>query len=283
MKHSPALLLFLGLLLFLPATAQAEQIERTFPAPAGTALEVRNLNGQLTLHSWNQAQVRILTTRSSLAVETHFEQTANRIHVHTHVLQTSAPVSDRTVDYEIWAPPDIRLQLYLESGTLRVENFTNDVTIETVAADVRLRNLSGHTTIQTLNGSVVVERCSGRLEATSISGSLYFSQAQSRRTVAHTTSGDIIYEGDLQPGGSYEFISHEGLIDLRLPATASFELNAHSVEGEVTVADDFPFKTRGHGRPPRPSTGSSLLGTVHTGAAMIRATSFSGTIRVRKQ
>ncbi|MFQ5724395.1 MAG: DUF4097 domain-containing protein [Terriglobia bacterium] len=283
MKHSPALLLSLGLLLLLAATAQAEQIERTFPAPPGTALEIRNLNGQLTLHAWDQPQVRILATRSSLAVETHFEQTAHRIHVHTHVLQTGAPVSDRMVEYEIWAPPDIRLQLYLETGTLQVENFTNDVSIETVAADVHLRNLSGYTTIQTLNGSLVAERCSGRLEATSISGRLYFSQAASPHTMANTTSGDIIFEGDLLPGGSYEFISHEGRIDLRLPASASFELNARSVEGEVTVADDFPFKSRGHGRPPRPRTGNSLLGTVHTGEAMVRATSFSGTIRVRKQ
>jgi len=267
--------------LLIPLAARAERLERYFPASDDTVVEVRNLNGQVTLQSWDRPQVKVVALRRSLAVETHFEQTANRIHIHTHLLQSSAPASERVVDYEIWAPAGARLQVNLETGTLRVENFTNELTVETVAAAVYLRNLTGHTAVKTLNGSVTAERCAGRLEATSISGSLRFLETASDRLIATTTSGDILYQGDFRPGGSYDFVNHEGLIELLVPTTASFELDARSVQGQVE--NDFPLKPRAHGRVPKRSALSSLFGTVHRGEAMVRATSFSGTIRLRKQ
>ncbi|MBI4466163.1 MAG: DUF4097 family beta strand repeat protein [Acidobacteria bacterium] len=267
--------------LALPLGARAERLERTFPATADTVVEVRNLNGQVIVHAWERPQVQVVALRRSLVVETHIEQGSNRIHVHTHLLQSSAPASERVVDYEIWAPASAGLQLQLETGAVDVENFTDDVNVETVAAAVRLRNLSGHTSVKTLNGSILVERCSGRLEATSISGSMHFLDSTYNRLVANTTSGDILYEGDLRRGGSYDFLNHEGAIELRLPPSASFELDARTVQGEVV--NEHPLTPRSHGRVPQRSGLHSLLGTAHTGEAMIRATSFSGKIWMRKR
>lgn len=281
MKHFWNALALLLAAATLPGAARAERLERLFPATDETVVEVRNLNGQVTLQSWNRPLVQVIALRRSMAVETHIEQVSNRVHVHTHLLQNSAPASERVVDYEIWAPPAARLQIYQEAGTLRIENFTDDVNVETVAATVRVTNLTGHTSVKTLNGSVAAERCSGRLEAASISGTLRFLEINSDRLVANTTSGDIFYEGDLRRGGSYDFINHEGSIELLLPATASFELDARTVQGRVI--NEHTLTPRTHGRLPRGGTMQSLLGTVHTGEAMVRATSFSGTIRVRKR
>jgi len=281
MKRFPYALLLLAVTLGLPRAAGAERVERVFPASEDVTVELRNLHGQVTVQSWNRPQVQVIALRRSQAVETHIEQSENRIHVHTHLLQSSAPAGERAVDYEIWAPPGARLHLYQETGTLRVESFFQDVIVETVAAGVYLRNLNGHTSVKTLNGSVTAERCTGRLDAASISGTLRFLDTDTERLVANTTSGDIYYQGDFQRGGSYDFINHEGLIELLLPATASFELDARSVQGEVV--NELPLRPRSHGRVPQGSVMKSLLGTVHTGAALVRATSFSGTIRLRKQ
>jgi DUF4097 and DUF4098 domain-containing protein YvlB len=281
MKRLSHALLPLTVTLAFALTAAAERIERLFPASEDVTIEFRNLHGQVTVQSWNRPQVQIIAVRRSQAVETHLEQGENRVHVHTHLLQSSAPAGERSVDYEIWAPPSARLHLYQETGTLRVESFFRDVTVETVAASVYLRNVNGHTSVKTLNGSVTAERCTGRLDAASISGTLRFLETDAERLVANTTSGDIFYQGDFQRGGSYDFINHEGRIELLLPATASFELDARSVQGEVV--NELPLRPRSHGRVPQGSVMKSLLGTVHTGAALVRATSFSGTIRLRKQ
>jgi DUF4097 and DUF4098 domain-containing protein YvlB len=267
--------------LALPLASRAERIEQTFAAEPDSVVEIRNLNGRVTLQSWNQPQVKVVALRRSRAVEVHLEQNANHIHIHTHLLQASTPASERSVDMEVWAPANANLEIHLEAGMLQVENFTRDINVEAVAATVLLRNVSGHTSVQTLNGSIRGERCSGRIEATSISGSLEFSDMTSRFLVARTTSGDIYYEGNFRPGGSYDFLNHEGSIELRVPANASFELRANSVKGEVE--NELPITSHQHGRLPRPSTARSLLGTVQTGEAMVRVTSFSGTIRLRKQ
>jgi DUF4097 and DUF4098 domain-containing protein YvlB len=267
--------------LALPLAVRGERIEQTFAAGPDSVVEIRNLNGRVDVQSWNEPQVKVVALRRSRAVEVHLEQNANHIHVHTHLLQASTPASERAVNIEIWAPASANLEIHLESGTVRVENFTRDVNAEAVAATVVLRNLSGHTSVQTLNGSIRAEGCSGRMEATSISGSLEFSDMTSRFLVARTTSGDIYYEGSFRPGGSYDFLNHEGSIELRVPASASFELRANSVKGKVE--NELPITSHQHGRLPRPSTAQSLLGTVQTGEAMVRVTSFSGTIRLRKQ
>ncbi len=266
--------------LLLPLGAQAQRIEKSFPADSETVVDLRNHVGQVRLHGWSQPLVKVVAVRSSRAVEPHLEKKADRVHVHTHLLETGAPAADRVVDYEIWAPPDAELNLYLESGLVAVQNFTQDVRIEAPAADVRLSRLDGRANVNTLSGSVEVEHCAGRLEITSISGSLRFRDNESRYLVAGSTSGDIFYDGDLQRGGSYEFRNNNGAIELVLPASASFELNARSSEGEVT--NEFPFTPRAHGRPPSGPI-RSLLGTVQSGDAVVRATSLSGRIRVRKR
>lgn len=283
-NRDPARALRRGLLLLalaaLPLVAAAEEVVRTFPASGSTVFEIRNLSGRVEIRSWNQRQVKVVALRQTRAVETHFEETANQIHVHTHLLQSAAAASERVVDYQIWAPANINIKVSQDAGTVRIENFADDVNVETVAATVEIRNVTGYTSIQTLNGSVEVWRAAGRLEANSISGNLRFLDMDTRNLYARTTSGDIYYEGDFRPAGSYEFHNHQGAIELRVPSTASFELNANSVKGEVS--SEFPLTPRSHGRVPRASVARSLLGTVHTGEAMVRVSSFSGTIRLRK-
>lgn len=276
----PVLTLLAAALLF-SAAAHAQRVVRTFPAGEDAVVEILNLHGHVVLHGWNKPQVKVIAIPRTRAVEAHFETSANRIHIHTHLLQSTAPTRDHMVDYEVWAPATARLQLELKTGSMLVENFREDVHIDTVTATVQLRNLAGHTSVNTLNGSIEATHCSGRLEATTISGTLRFRDSFTRYLSARTTSGDIYFVGGLRASGSYEFSSNEGLIELTLPADASFELKADSSKG--TVISEFPLKRRSHGRVPQRPLQRSLLGTAQTGGAMVRATSFSGTIRIRKQ
>jgi hypothetical protein len=267
--------------LFLTATASAQQIEKIFPATTDTIVEVRNLHGQVKIHGWDKMQVRVIARPHSRAVEAHFERPASRIHIHTHLLQASAPAGERAVDYEVWAPANVHIEVELKSGTLAIENFSEDVNINTVTATVALSNLSGHTSVKTLNGSIRAERCAGRVEAETISGTVRFTDCAAHYLIASTTSGDIYYTGGLKHAGTYEFKNNEGMIELSLPADASFELSANAMQGEVS--SEFPLKSRSHGRLPKRRFQNSLLGTTLSGGALVRATSFSGTIRIRRQ
>jgi DUF4097 and DUF4098 domain-containing protein YvlB len=266
--------------LLVPLGALAQRIDKSFPADEETLVDLRNHVGQVRLRGWSQPLVRVVALRGGRAAEPHLEKRGDRVEVHTHLLDPGAPAADRVVDYEIWAPPGAELSIYLESGAVFVENFTELVRIEAPAADVQLSRLDGNANVTTLSGSIEAEHCGGRLELMSISGSIRLRDNESRSVIAKNTSGDIFFDGDLQRGGSYEFRNNNGATEIILPIAASFELNAQSSEGEVS--NEFPFVPRAHGRAPR-GPYRSLLGTVQSGDAVIRATSLSGRIRVRKR
>ncbi|MFQ5925811.1 MAG: DUF4097 domain-containing protein [Terriglobia bacterium] len=260
----------------LPTNLAAQRSE--FPASADTLVEVRNQIGRVHVRGWERLEIRVVAERHPRATEVHFEQAANRLHIHTHLLQADIQASERAVDYDIWMPAGASLDLHLDAGQVEVEGLRDAVKIETADATVILRDLLGSHEVTTTSGDIRAVRCGGRLKVISVSGNLTFVDIPSRSLTARTASGNIRYEGDLLSGGSYEFSNHEGAIELLLPPNASFELTANSVHGEVTNA--FPLRPKSHGRLPPPRYARSLLGTVQSGAALVRATTFSGKISI---
>ncbi|MFQ5816543.1 MAG: DUF4097 domain-containing protein [Terriglobia bacterium] len=280
-SRSTLCLWLLAAALLLPTNLAAQRSQHRFPASAETLVEVGNQSGRVRVHGWAQPQVRVVAERHSRFTEVHFEQAANRLHIHTHVLQADIPASDRTVDYEIWMPAGGSLDLHLNAGEVEVEGLRGVVKIETVAASVLLRGLVGSQEVTTTSGDVTVINSGGRLKVSSVSGNLTFIDTPSRSLTARTASGNIRYEGDLRRGGFYEFSNHEGEIELLLPLDASFELTARSVYGDVVNA--FPLRPKSHGRLPPLRYAGSLLGTVQSGAALVRADTFNGRITIRKR
>ena len=260
---------------------QAQESTHEFPATSDTVVSIQNIHGTVKVHGWDQMKVKVVVVPHSAQVEAHFESPANRVHIHTHLLDENADTNARKVDYEVWAPANVRVDIELKSGTLEVENFSEDLGIRTVAATVALRNVSGHTSIETLNGNVEVHQCQGHVEATSISGSLHFTDCAAHFLKAGTTSGDIIFTGNLKFAGTYDFNNNEGAIELRLPPSASFDLTATAIQG--SVQNEFPLKTRKNERTQQVDYQRSLTGTAQGGGARVKATTFSGTIRIQKQ
>lgn len=275
-------MLFLSAVAFLlPTNLAAERSERTLAASADTLVEVQNQSGRVQVHGWERPQVHVVADRHSRVTQVHFEQAANRLHIHTHVLQSDIPASERTVDYEIWMPAGASLDLHLDAGHVEIDGLRDAVKIETVAATITLRDLVGALEVTTTSGDVTLSRCGGRLKVESVSGNLTFLDTPGRSLTARTASGDIRYAGSLLGGGSYEFSNHQGAVELLLPPDASFELTARSVQGEVFSS--FSLVPKSHGPMPSPTYARSLLGTVQSGAALVRVSTFSGKISIGKR
>ena len=280
--RSLACLAAIPLSLALSIAPRAQESTSEFPATTDTVVSIQNIHGTVKIHGWDQMTVKVKAVPHSDEVEAHFDQLASRIHIHTHLLEENTETSRRMMDYEIWAPANARIEVELKSGALEIENFSEDLGIKTAAATVVLTNVSGHTSVETLNGDIEVRQCQqGHLEATSISGSLSFTNCAPHYLKAATTSGDIVFTGGLKFAGTYLFNNNEGSIELRLPPSASFELSANAIQG--SVQNEFPLKTRPHDRDTQINYQRSLTGTALGGEARVKATTFSGTIRIRKQ
>jgi hypothetical protein len=137
-------------------------------------------------------------------------------------------------------------------------------------------------TVHTVDGSFTCTRCVGRIEFTSTSGGARFLQPTSRSLRAQTFSGELYYDGQFSPNGSYKLTTASGPIELVLSEKDSVKLSVVSRQG--TVENEVKLKPESHalsflGR----RKGNSLVGTTGTGLARVELTSFSGKILIRKR
>jgi DUF4097 and DUF4098 domain-containing protein YvlB len=126
-----------------------------------------------------------------------------------------------------------------------------------------------------------------RIKADVISGTVSLADVDCERLDAQTTSGDVLYEGQLAKGGRYTFQSHSGSVKVMLGGDIGFELDANSwggnIRSDLTLSNrdaGFPEPGRGRGVGGRIRT---LKGTYGDGSAVLDLTTFSGTITIGKR
>lgn len=178
------------------------------------------------------------------------------------------------------------------SGWVVVNDVGGDVQATSFTDDIKVSNVRGRVTISAISGNVTASRISEGVKATSVSGaisvgdskgrievgttsdSIILTNLDSREIVARTTSGNVQFTGKLYEDGHYEFESFSGEVVLNLPPESNFTLSAKTHSGSVNT--EFPLQlTRNIG-------GSLMTGTVGKGGADVRASSFSGNVRIKK-
>src|SRR5207253_11367620 len=111
---------------------------------------------------------------------------------------------------------------------------------------------------------ITIEMHNGRVHLSDVAGPL--------QVGAHNGS----VAGDLASFHGPEFTSHLGSLDLTLPATAAFHLQADSRRG--SVQSDFPLATRTLGR-----RHTTVDGEVNGGGPSLRFHSHAGKLRLRSK
>jgi hypothetical protein len=102
----------------------------------------------------------------------------------------------------------------------------------TVPSKVNLTIISG-------DGAVHVADVSGRMTLTGGSGDITLQGVTlTRDSTIRSGDGDITFQGQLDPNGSYQFISTGGgSVDLTLPASSAFALTATTNSGSIDATD----------------------------------------------
>jgi hypothetical protein len=266
--------------------ASPAHVEKTllFQTNVNPRISLVNLSGHVVVRGWDKAQVRAVcaTTSPQVSIVTDPLPTSgptNRLHIETRVLDPSLTGPAISADYTLDVPQDTSLEIRNRQGNVNIEKVSGDAWVESVGGNVTVTDAGGHLAIHTIGGDIEIVRAAGRVEASSVTGSLHFLSPTSSRLHATTTSGKIVYEGDLVPGGEYVFSEYSGPMEILCPADSSFDLNARSVRGKVIKDPEFSLIPKR-----RPSYGpgqASLLGTHNSGSATLELTSFSGNINIR--
>lgn len=247
------LTIFIAILIIATvANASAERrVHKNVPLELTGSLSLDTHNGSITVTTWNQATVDVSARIES--GEWANDEDVNRTDVKVSGSNGSVRIeSDYSavpmrftwfgaqrnlpvIHYTISMPATARLDIEAHNATVHVTALRNDVRINTHNGDIDIADLDGGATIETHNGDVRIA---------------YSRFAKSSR-----------------------FETHNGGIDIRLPAQARFHVNASG--HHMGVNSDFPVVVDS-------MRDSRYVGDVNGGGPELRVSTHNGQLKIRK-
>lgn len=248
-----------------------EVVNLTVPVPPGTALSVRNLNGDVGVAPWNGSAARV----EAILQTVYGEEELARANI---VVREGNPLIIETVhessgvrvstDEEIAVPPGIEVvsvettnggivasgveltAARASNGRIAIADTTGDLTAATSNGAIDVRAVEGYVTLATSNGGIAVTGVRGIDALTTSNGDITAGIAAVRGDVAITTSN----------------------ADIRLAITPEINVTiiAGTSGGAITVTD-LPLALR-------QSSATNLAGTSGSGGPTITVLTSNGDI-----
>jgi DUF4097 and DUF4098 domain-containing protein YvlB len=149
---------------------------------------------------------------------------ANNIQTNIHQdspNQINASVPDGqqgSVDFTVTVPQGTDLKLVTNSGDINVTGVDGQMTLTTMSGNINTSN-------DVINGSSSINTTSGDITAKQT--------ALSNPAIISTRSGDINFDGTIGPTGTYQFQTNSGRVDLTMPPTPPFHVDATTTSGSI--------------------------------------------------
>ena len=164
------------------------------------------------------------------------------------------------------------------NGDVVVANVTGLVDVAATNGDLRVNNAGGDVRANSATGDIEVRCAKGRAEVSSASGSITLIGIGGDAD-ASTASGEVIFKGPIQVGGSYRLKSLSGEVAMMIQAdTPGFTATLTTYSGEIETA--FPLKV-GSQMPGGPIN-RRITGVFGNGQAKLSLDSFSGMVKIVK-
>jgi DUF4097 and DUF4098 domain-containing protein YvlB len=172
------------------ATAQ-KRFSKLYPAGKNVRLQLTNRSGTVTVEGWNKDQVQISAYLEAPAANIVPQSLSGTILINV-VKDNQGRNEVGNVNFTIKVP------------------FTSSVDIETRVGNLNVSNVRGGLVRANISSE-------GDITLTNIGAS---------NVAAENVIGDIFFDGEIQSGGNYRFVSMRGNINIRIPSNAGFKLVA---------------------------------------------------------
>ena len=174
------------------------------------------------------------------------------------------------------------------SGGLKLNDIGSTVRADTGSGNIEIANVKGNVRAKTGSGSIRANGVAGGFEASTGSGNIVFEQTASGAVRAETGSGGIdlrSVHGSLEaktgsggihadgdPTGAWTLHTGSGTVRLRFPQDASFDLNARTTSGSISV--NHPVTVQGA------ISKKEVRGKVRSGGVPVEVATGSGDIEI---
>ncbi len=290
-----------------------KSVNESRPAQPGGTVEVENAAGSVKLSGWDKSEVSVegtLDPDATLEFTTEGDRTVIRVQ-----LPKGGPLgikhrrfgSEKRSDLVIRVPAESSTEVQTVSADVSVLAVNGSADLQTVSGNIQVgssgapdarsagkvapkrveaQTVSGNieidaastrTSASTVSGTVNMKLTGGEVEANAVSGNIRIEGGRFDRADVSAVSGDVLFDGDFGSDGRYEFSTHSGTVELRLPARVSAEIDASSYSGDII--NGFGGKPEGGGEP-----GGKELGlTLGAGDARVEVSTFSGAVKLVKK
>jgi DUF4097 and DUF4098 domain-containing protein YvlB len=245
---------------FAAASASAaelhETIDRTFDVRPGAHLALDNVNGRVTVTSWNQPRIRVHADKSASGWDSaEVKQALREVRVEIDARPDGVTVKtvepdknfgffdflfghhvNRNVTYEITVPRNA------------------DLNVDTVNGSVHVNDVTGIIKLETTNGKIEVARCGGSVDASTTNGGIHAELLSVTR------------------GKSMTFETTNGHITIVVPPNLATEVDASTTNGRINT--DLPVSARTFDH-------NTLRGTINGGGGMLRLRTTNGGIDIK--
>lgn len=273
------------LLIGIATAAWAQDTEKTFPVEKGTRLEIRNHAGEVVVRGWDKNEVHIVAEHGSRDV-IEIEEGSSSLVVSSHNSNGRPAI----IDYLIQAPKWMDVEISGPYCDIEILDMASQLYLETVEGEVRVNGGGGHVSARSIEGSVWIEEVEGRVEVASVDGDLNLRSitgAVRAETVdgeltllgirssdvdGSTVDGDIVFEGSIQAEGEYHLTTHDGDIQVGVPAESDLTLIVAIGDGDFDSC--FPMESAKH------RSGHRFRMTLGEGRARMELETFDGDVMV---
>lgn len=248
------------MLLFISAlSAEARQGDFNWSGQvaAGDFVEIKGVNGRISAEPATGGTVEVVAEKRA--------RSSDPKSVRIEVVEHAGGVTICSI-YPSKDPSRPNTCVPGENNHMNVRN--NDTSVNftvRVPAGVGFRG-------RTVNGGITAENLAGPVEARTINGSVRISTSGVAR--ASTVNGSIVAAmGRADWTNDLEFATVNGSIDLSLPASLSADVDASTINGQITT--DFALTVTGR------FSHRNLNGTVGGGGRELRLKTINGSVKLR--
>jgi DUF4097 and DUF4098 domain-containing protein YvlB len=212
-------------------------------------------------------------------IEVKFDQSGNKIAIHVRSINPK-PFVNRGAAIEIQVPEGSTLDLRTTNGKVSATGLVGDTIAHSSNGPIQAQRTRGTLDLETSNGTIAVVGGVGRISAKTSNGGIDITTDKALLD-AHTSNGRISYNGSLG-AGDHVLSTSNGSVTVKMPADASFKLEARTSNGRINT--DFTADSEASGKKKKPSK-TQLSGTFGSrpSSASLDIHTSNGNIEIRHQ
>ena len=271
--------------------AAQKKVERKLPLGMEGAFRISNMVGSVVVHGWSKDTVLV---RGTLGAGDTFFMGGGYKGAKAFVESTDDR-DPKPTRLEVWVPAGIRLwvktatanidvsdvtgglDLYVVSGTIDVTGNPHELNAEAIDGDIHITGSPPWLRAKTATGAITFQGASSDAALSTVSGPIRVNGGVFERTKLETVTGNIIFSGRLDRGGTFDFDTHSGNVDIAIPEKAGVTFSVVTITGTITnnLSKNSPI-------PGRFGRGAELTMEASGGGARVSVRTFKGPVTLRR-